>query len=306
MKEFIKKYLWILAALFCTMLWGLASPTIKLGYQLFPVDTSNPFNIILFAGIRFVGAGIIALLLTKVFTKESPKLDKSMIGPVIVLAILQTAGQYTCFYLGLAVVEAAVGSVLTATSVFFTVILVTIIFKTEALTARKIFATILGLLGSIVLNIDQNFTLQFRFSGEGLILLSSLMNAFANFLMSKFSKKHNLMAVTGYQFLVGGLLMVIIAIIKNGTINMPKASGMIVMLVLMLIASLAYGIWSLLLKIKATSQVVIFKSFTPIFGALFSWLLLNEDIFNIRLLISLGLITLGTLLVNYVTKNSNQ
>jgi drug/metabolite transporter (DMT)-like permease len=100
--------------------------------------------------------------------------------------------------------------------------------------------------------------------------------------------------------------MVIIAIIKNGTINMPKASGMIVMLVLMLIASLAYGIWSLLLKIKATSQVVIFKSFTPIFGALFSWLLLNEDIFNIQLLISLGLITLGTLLVNYVTKNSNQ
>lgn len=306
MKEFLKKYLWILAALFCTMLWGLASPTIKLGYQLFPVDTSDAFNIILFAGIRFVGAGIIALLLTKVFTKESPKFDKSMIGPIAILAIFQTAGQYTCFYLGLAVVDAAVGSVLTATSVFFTVILVTIVFRTETLTAIKIIATILGLLGSIVLNIDHNLTLQFRFYGEGLILLSSLMNAFANFFMSRFGKKHNLMAITGYQFFVGGLVMVVIAIIKKGSIGIPNINGMMVMLVLMLIASLAYGIWSLLLKIKDTSHVVIFKSFTPVFGAFFSWVLLSEDIFNIRLLISLALITLGTLLINYIPKNSNK
>lgn len=302
MLKFIKKYLWVLAALFCTMLWGAASPFIKLGYQFFAVDTSNTYNIILFAGIRFIGAGIIALSLTKVFTKETPKLNKSMIVPIILLAIFQTVAQYICFYSGLAVVDASVGSVLTATSVFFTVILVTIVFKTEKLTSRKIIATLLGLLGSIVLNVDQNFNLQFRFYGEGLILMSSLMNAFANYLMSRYAKNQNLMAITGYQFFVGGLVMVLIGLTNKAKVAVPDINGFLVMLVLMLIASLAYGIWSLLLKIKDTSVVVIFKSFTPIFGTFFSWIMLGEDIFNLRLLVSLALITLGTLLINYTPK----
>ncbi len=300
MMKFIKKHLWILGALFCTMLWGAASPTIKLGYQLFKVDTAGTFNIILFAGIRFIGAGIITLLLTKSFTKQCPKLDKSMLMPVMILALIQTVIQYFCLYSGLAVVEASVGAVLTSTSVFFTVVLVTIIFKMEPLTARKILATILGFIGILILNIDHNFTLQLRLNGEGMVLLSALANAFANLLMSRYVKKHNLMAITGYQFFVGGLLMVLIAIINNGKIALPDLSGMIVMIVLMLIASLAYGIWSLLLKIKNTSSVVIFKSFIPIFGAFFSWILLNEDIFNIRILIALVLISSGTLLINYI------
>ncbi len=300
MIKFIKKYIWILAALFCTTLWGLASPAIKLGYRLFTVDTSGIFNIILFAGIRFFGAGIITLFLTKTFTKESPKLNKRMIKPIIVLAMIQTVAQYICLYSGLAVVDGSVGSVLTATSVFFTVILVTLVFKMEKLTARKIIATILGFTGILVLNIDHNFTLQFRLNGEGLVLMSALMNALANVLMSRFVKNYNLMALTGYQFLLGGLSMIIIAVIANGRIGMPDTGGVIIMLVLMLIASLAYGIWSLLLKIKATSQVIIFKSFIPVFGTFFSWLLLKEDVFNLRVLIALFLISLGTLLINYV------
>ena len=53
MKNYLKNYGWILGALFCTLLWGAATPTIKFGYESFPVDTSVPYNIILFAGIRF-------------------------------------------------------------------------------------------------------------------------------------------------------------------------------------------------------------------------------------------------------------
>jgi drug/metabolite transporter (DMT)-like permease len=302
MKNFFKNYGWILGALFCTMLWGAATPTIKLGYELFPVDTSVPYNIILFAGIRFVGAGIIALFLTKLLTGVRPTLNKSMAGPIIILAIVQTTAQYILFYLGLAVVPGSVGAMLTSTSVFFTVILATLFFKTEDFSNRKLLATLLGLTGIIVLSIDESFSIQFRLNGEIIVMISTLMNALANIFMSKFSKKHNPMALTGYQFLLGGLSLVIFAVLMGGKIGVPDIRGIFVMLVLMSIASLAYGIWSMLLKIKPTSQVVIFLSFNPVFGAIFSWILLGEDIWNWRILVALLLISLGIFLVNYTPK----
>jgi drug/metabolite transporter (DMT)-like permease len=302
----LKEYAWILAALFCTVLWGTASPTIKLGYAIFPVDTSESFNIILFAGIRFVGAGIITLLITKLLTGESPALSKNMIAPIVVLSVFQTFFQYIFLYLGLAAVQASVGAILTGTSVFFTVILVTMIFRTEPLTGRKLLATVLGLIGIIVLNIGKNFNFQFRLNAEGLVLMSSLINALANFFMSKYSKKHNPMTLTGYQFLLGGLSLVIISVLMGGSLGIPDIRGIGIMFFLMLVASLAYGIWSMLLQTKPTSHVVIFHSFTPVFGTFFSWILFDDDIWNWRILIALALISLGALLVNYVPKESKK
>ncbi len=298
----LKEYSWILAALFCTVLWGTASSAIKLGYAVFPVDTSEPFNVILFAGIRFVGAGVLTLLITKPLTHESPKLSKDMFRPIAVLSIFQTVLQYIFLFLGLATVSASAGAILTGTSVFFTVILVTMIFRTEPLTGRKFFATILGLVGIIVLNLGKDFSFKFRLSAEGLVLMSSLMNALANMFMSKYGKKHNPMALTGYQFLFGGLFLVLLSVLMGGSVGIPDIRGAGVMFFLMLISSLAYGVWSILLKIRPTSQVVIFHSFIPVFGAFFSWLILSENIWNWRILVALALISLGTLLVNYVPK----
>jgi len=62
----------------------------------------------------------------------------------------------------------------------------------------------------------------------------------------------------------------------------------------------------MLLKIKSTSQVVIFISFNPIFGAIFGWILLNEDIWNWRFLAALLLISLGTFLVNHAPKRRKE
>ncbi len=305
----LEEYAWTLAALFCPILWGAALPAIKIGYDLFSVDTSNPYNIILFAGIRFIGAGIIALLLTKLFTQESPALNKNMMGPIVVLSFFQTVLQYIFLFLGLAVVQASVSSILASTSVFFTIILVTMVLRTEPLTSRKILATVLGLVGTIVLNLDKNFSLQLRLSAEGLVLMSAVMNTLANLFMIKFSQKNNPIALTGYQFLLGGLSLVIISVLMGGSVGIPDIRGMAIMLFLMLAASLAYCIWSILLKTKTTSHVVIFQSFVPVFGTFFSWVLLNEEILNWQSLIALALISLGTLLANYIpneAKNSTQ
>ena len=50
-----------LAAL-CCFLWGSATPAIKIGYQLFSIDSADTSSIIVFAGTRFLLAGILVVL----------------------------------------------------------------------------------------------------------------------------------------------------------------------------------------------------------------------------------------------------
>lgn len=297
-QSFLKSYGWILAAIFCTMLWGSASPAIKIGYELFQMDTSNVFNVFIFAGLRFFGGGFMTLLLSRILMKEKTKFTLSMLGPSAALALAQTAAQYIFFYLGLAVVSGSVGSILSSTNVFITVLLVTLVFPSEKLTFRKLLACILGFLGIIILNIGSDFQLAFRINGEGFILFSALANAIANLLIRHFGQKHNPVALTGYQFILGGGVLTIIGLIGGGRLQYPGIKGILLMAYLMLVSALAYGIWSLLLKNQPASHVVIFHSIVPIFGAIFSWLALGDHIWNWQTLLALFTITLGIAIIN--------
>ncbi len=46
----------------CCFLWGSATPTIKTGYRLFQIQSSDAMSIILFAGMRFLLAGFLVIL----------------------------------------------------------------------------------------------------------------------------------------------------------------------------------------------------------------------------------------------------
>lgn len=48
--------LWILVAILCTMFWGSAAPTIKLGYIYFNLEPTDVYSILVFAGLRFLAA----------------------------------------------------------------------------------------------------------------------------------------------------------------------------------------------------------------------------------------------------------
>ena len=52
-----------LLASVCCALWGSAYPCVKLGYGLFGIDTQHTPSILLFAGMRFFLAGILAVLI---------------------------------------------------------------------------------------------------------------------------------------------------------------------------------------------------------------------------------------------------
>lgn len=62
-KNFITKPLGIgLLACLCCLLWGSATPAIKIGYEWFGIGASDVASRILFAGVRFVLAGVLTVI----------------------------------------------------------------------------------------------------------------------------------------------------------------------------------------------------------------------------------------------------
>ncbi len=57
-----KKVILLLALISC-ILWGSAYPAIKIGYEVFHIAENNISSKIIFAGYRFLLAGLIVLIL---------------------------------------------------------------------------------------------------------------------------------------------------------------------------------------------------------------------------------------------------
>lgn len=63
---------WVVCALalVCTFLWGSASPCIKLGYAFFQIPSGETWTQVLFAGMRFVLAGILTVLIGSLLQRK--------------------------------------------------------------------------------------------------------------------------------------------------------------------------------------------------------------------------------------------
>ncbi len=256
--------IWLTAAL-CCLLWGSAFPAIRAGYELLNIQSSDTFSIILFAGVRFVGAGILTLVIFS-FVEQKPLVpQKSELSKVAVLSVFQTVLQYIFFYLGLAFTTGSRASIVNSTSVFFAIFISALVFSQEKLGKNKIIGSAIGFAGVIIVSLDA-FTSGGGILGEVFILMSSVSYAFSNAFMKKFSASSNPAMLSGCQFILGGAVMIVIGIIFGGRLTEPGVGGIMITVYLMLVSALAYSLWSILIKHNPVSKIAVFGFLTPIFG----------------------------------------
>ena len=291
-----------LAALLCTALWGSATPFIKIGYQLMLPHGGVP-STILFAGIRFMFAGIITVLIYSVARKEFLYPKKENIKKVAVVSCYQTVIQYILFYVGLSITSGVKGTVASGSKAFFALLIASLIFKQEKLTFKKIFACIIGFTGVILINLNglDGFTFDLELLGFFLVILSAVSYAISSVLIKSYSKYEDPVVISGYQFAAGGLFMIIVGLIFGGhvTIVTPAAWGVLVYLAFL--SAIAYALWGVLLKYNPVSKVTIFSFMIPVFGVLLSMLMLKEgsSVSVVNLIITLALICTGIIILNY-------
>ena len=288
----------VLSALLCTALWGSATPFIKTGYECLKVEGTP--SIILFAGIRFARAGIITVLIYSIIGRKLLYPKKESLKYVCIISVFQTILQYIFFYVGLANTSGVKGTILSGSSAFFSILVATLIFKQEKITFKKIIACIIGFSGVVVVNL-KGLDLNLNFFGDVFVIFSAISLAISSVLMKIYSKEESPVVLSGYQFIVGGIVMIMIGLVFGGTISFDSLKGVAILTYLAFLSAVAYALWGILLKYNPVSKVSVFSFMTPVFGVILSNLMLTEasNVSVANVFIALVLICTGIFTLNY-------
>lgn len=289
-------------ALLCCFLWGSAFPMVKTGYELFGVGENDTASQILFAGMRFALAGILVIIFGSAIAKKPlyPK-TKSEVGHILILALFQTVLQYIAFYIGLAHTSGVKSSVLVSLNVFLSLIISAVVFKMEKLTAAKLLGVVVGFAGVVIINFEAGGFAGFSINGEGAIIFSAFAYSVSSVLIKKYSVSENPVMLSGWQFLVGGIVMIAGGLAFSGRVDTSLSIvNFAALLYLALISAVAYTVWGLLLKHNPVSKVAVIGFTNPVFGVLLSALLLGEtaEAFSLKNLVSLVFVCVGIYIVN--------
>lgn len=293
----------VFGALFCCALWGISTPIVKVGYN--HIDESHIPSLLLWVGLQFVVSGFLTIGIYSIFSKKVVLPKKESVKGVAIISVLQTVLQYALLYIGLSQTTAVKGAILKSTDVFFVALIASLIFKLEKLTPKKLISCIIGFLGVVIMNLD-GLSFNINPIGDGLVLLGILSYSFSVIMTKLFAQKENPIILCGYQMSLGGAVLSLIGFMMNGRFDFV---GMLpVFLCLSLIYAVSYTLWTVLLKYNPASSVTIYSFMIPVFGVIFSSLLLSEDggVAVPNLIIALLLVCVGIILWGYEKKqNSN-
>ncbi len=286
-------------ALFCCALWGSATPFIKIGYELI-LPVKDTASTILFAGIRFTLAGILTVLIYSIARKKFLYPEKANLLKVVKVSCFQTVIQYIFFYIGLANTTGVKGTIESGSNAFFAILTASLVFRQEKLTFRKIFACILGFVGIILVNLN-GLDFNMNFTGDGFVIFSTIAYAVSSVLMKRYSKYEDPVVISGYQFIMGGIVMIIIGIVSGGAVVVSGMKAFGVLMYLSVLSAAAYSLWGVLLKHNPVSKVTIYSFMIPVFGVILSNLMLTEQsqVSPVNLIFTLFLICAGIITLNY-------
>ena len=302
----------IVGALFCCFLWGSASPSIKIGYEIFGIAAGDTAGRIFFAGIRFVIAGCMVIAYESIKEKRLCYPRRQAWGKVAVLSVFQTSLHYILFYMGLAYTSGVRGSIINSVGTFFSIFLAVWCFHFEKMSVRKALGSALGFLGVVICvtggSVQQLLQGGFRLEGEGALLLSAFCGAMASNLIKKIARSENPVTMSGWQFLTGGVTLVVMAVAMGGSIKLTSIAGIPLIIYMGFISAGAYTVWSVLLKYNPVSTVTVLGFMNPIFGVLLSVIFLNEsgEATNLAGIGALCLVSLGIVTVNYKPKKDRR
>ena len=296
---------WVIAVLagIACFLWGSAFPSIKIGYALFGIQSSQVASEILFAGCRFVLAGVIALVFGSIVNRRAVLPRASSWKMVVMLALFQTVLQYVFYYIGVSHASGVKSGIINSLNTFFAIMLSSLVFKQEKLTARKLVGCALGIAGVVAINLTgKGLGPGLHWNGEGFVAIAAFSYAMSSALIHRYSQLEDPVALSGSQFITGGLAMVVGGLACGGTLPHVTGEGLAMLVYLGFISGIAYSLWSMLLKYNPVSRVAVFGFMNPIFGVALAAVLLGEagQVPLWQCVLALVLVCAGIIVVNRV------
>lgn len=294
-------------AVFCSILWGSAFPVLKISYEELQMAPDDTIAKIVFAGARFLLAGLIVLVILLFINAKSILVTRRQFMVLIILGVVQTAFQYYFFYNGLAKVTGMQGSILNASGTFFAVLLAHYYYKNDKLNWQKAVGLIAGFGGIIVANWGQEFTLTFQLTGEGFMILSGLTSAVATIMAKELATGIHPFAITGWQLSLGAIILLLIGLpqLNEGAmVFTPLGWGLFIYSAFL--SSVAFALWYSLLKYNQAGEISMYKFLVPVAGSVLSAMFIPDERLTLSIFAGMALVALGIITINYKGKSNKR
>lgn len=285
-------------ATLCCLLWGSAYPAIKGGYALLQIAPDDLGGKMLFAGWRFLFAGLVLLVVAAATGRRAGVRSPRDMGSLFLLGATQTALQYVFFYIGLSHTTGVKSSIMNATGTFFSVLLAHFIYRHERITHRKALGCLVGFAGVLVVNVSPQLAeFDFTLLGEGFVVIAAFVLAAASIYGKWLSQRFDAVFMTGAQLAIGGALLLLVGRVSGGSLAHWSWSAVALMAYMVLLSAVAFTLWTVLLKHNPVSLVAVFNFLIPVFGAGLSAIFLGESVLEWKNLVALVLVCGGITLV---------
>ena len=291
------------AAVFCLamcycVLGGSAFPFIKIGYRLFQVQTGEPFSILLFAGVRFFAAGLVILAIGSAAEGRALFPAPGNGRRIAFLGLFRTTLFYSLFYFGLARTTGVESSILNGTNIMFSMLASCFLFRQERFTARKFFAGILCFGSILLMNLGGGEEWSVSL-GSCFMVLSAVVFGVSDCMTRQVSQNEDSMTVSGWQFLIGGTVLAGIGFASGGALSPVSPSAYLVLFYLIIVSTITFSVWGILLKYNPVTRIVGYKAVEPICGTLLSMVILAEyEALGMRVALALALVCAGIYLLS--------
>lgn len=285
------------AAAGATFLWGSAFPIIKLSYEELGIGKEHLYEQILFAGYRFTLAALLILLFMKLMGRSIAYQPGTLIG-VGKIGLFQTLLQYLLFYYGMSGSTGVQGSIIAGTTSFFQILVAHYMYATDRITTRKLMGLLVGFGGVVLVGLSKGAsTVQFGLP-EICLLLAMFFGGLGNVLSKKQSERLDILYMTSYQMLFGGVALTVIGAAGAGF--QPFAftwSSAAMLLYLAVLSSVGFVLWNTVMKYNKVGSISMYLFLIPVFGVFLSAALLKEEL-HLIVWAALALVVAGIVVVN--------
>lgn len=295
------RYFVFLPVLLCTFLWGSAFPAIKGVYQHWE-EAGLEIGIWdrwLFAGVRFVVAGVILLLISRNPWQEWRATPKRYL---LVLSLSQTLVQYIFFYLALSLSSGSLVALLSSTGSIWWMLLAPMMLGAAWPKLRQWCVLMLGAVGVALAVYAPGAGAGEPVLGVSCVLVSTLAGAVGVIVFTKIKPTMGARAATGFGLLLGGVSLSLLGAPSWGKILLLFDAYVLAMTGwLVLVSATAFALWNHLSTIYPVPLLASCRFLIPVFGVSLSLLLLPDESAGWGLVVG-GVLVIGSMLYATLSK----
>lgn len=291
----------IFFAFICALLWGSAFPLVKQGFEILDIQHSTGGKLY-FAAYRFFIAGLMIFAWIALSGKNVFLGTKKDYFPVFMVGLLQTTLQYVFFYIGLSNTTGVKASILMGSGSIFLMLFTHLWFKDDPITLKKTIGVVLGFTGIVLVSMKKGgLDFEFRFFGEGFLLLTAIFSTLAMVIVKKSSMRIYPPLMSAWNLVLGSVMLFVLALFfESPEILVFSKKAVWLLLYLSFLSAAAFSIWYILIKYNRLTRMAVYRFLIPICGAFLSAALIPGEALHWLNLVSLALVCMGMVLT---TKN---